>query len=198
MSHEKAADDLTAGERAALPKRNFARPAQAKTEKGKKEPGSYPIPDKQHARSALGFAAMHHGRGSAVYQQVADKVRQKFPSTSTKESSLMKITEQAAIREMAAYIIGLGNRVPGEEKTAAMHRTIKLAQALFVTGDLNLAIREVYPEKPEAWRVKWSTHLINRFHRKRAAIVARLLKIARVPRRDGSGQKKIAVAAAHA
>jgi hypothetical protein len=45
--------------------------------------GSYPIPDKQHARSALGFAAMHHGKGSATYQRVAAKVRAKYGVSKT-------------------------------------------------------------------------------------------------------------------
>ncbi len=35
--------------------------------------GAYPMPDKQHAAAAKGFAAMHHGKGSAVYKKVAAK-----------------------------------------------------------------------------------------------------------------------------
>ena len=37
--------------------------------------GSYPMPDAEHAASAKGFAAMHHGKNSSVYRQVAAKAR---------------------------------------------------------------------------------------------------------------------------
>jgi len=33
------------------------------------------MPDAEHAASAKGFAAMHHGKNSSVYRQVAAKAR---------------------------------------------------------------------------------------------------------------------------
>jgi hypothetical protein len=75
---KKEAHVLTEGERASMPKSEFAHPQHAKTKKQKEEPGGYPVPDKQHARSALGFAAMHHGKDSAIYRQVKAKVEAKF------------------------------------------------------------------------------------------------------------------------
>jgi hypothetical protein len=53
-----------------------AKRAVPKSEKGvpsKKGTGSYPMPDAKHYRAALGFAAMHHGKSSAIYKQVAAK-----------------------------------------------------------------------------------------------------------------------------
>lgn len=38
---------------------------------GKSGTGSYPMPDAQHARAAMGFAAMHHGKNSSTYRRVA-------------------------------------------------------------------------------------------------------------------------------
>ncbi len=69
----KQANMLSTGERESLPKSDFVRPS-----KGKAQSGSYPIPDQQHARSALGFAAMHHGKDSAIYKAVAAKGKAKF------------------------------------------------------------------------------------------------------------------------
>ncbi len=51
---------LTMAERRALPKSAFAVPSKAPG------PGSYPMPDAQHAASAKGFAKMHHGPVAAV------------------------------------------------------------------------------------------------------------------------------------
>lgn len=44
---------LTAAQRKKIPKSKFGVPSKAKTAKGKAKPGSFPIPDKSHARSAL-------------------------------------------------------------------------------------------------------------------------------------------------
>ena len=49
-----------------------------KSERGvpsKSGTGSYPMPDARHAAAAKGFAAMHHGKDSSVYKQVAAKAR---------------------------------------------------------------------------------------------------------------------------
>jgi hypothetical protein len=46
-----------------------------------KEP--YPMPDEQHARSAIGFAEMHHP-GSSVVAEVKAKARRKYPGMNIK------------------------------------------------------------------------------------------------------------------
>ena len=62
---------LTMAERRALPKSDFAVPSKAPG------PGSYPMPDKQHAAVAKGLAAMHHA-GSAVEHTVDRKANAKL------------------------------------------------------------------------------------------------------------------------
>lgn len=57
---------LTAAQRKALPRADFAVPSKAPG------PGSYPMPDAQHAVVAKGLAAMHHA-GSGVEARVAKK-----------------------------------------------------------------------------------------------------------------------------
>lgn len=37
--------------------------------------GSYPMPDKAHARAAIGFAAMHHGANSEFTRKIRAKAR---------------------------------------------------------------------------------------------------------------------------
>ena len=73
----KIAFEIKPEERTAIPKKDFAQPN--KEEEGHK--GKYPIPDKQHAKSALGFAKMHHDR--AAYEAVKKKVHDKFPDMDT-------------------------------------------------------------------------------------------------------------------
>lgn len=65
---QKVATVLTEKRRAELPKKTFALP-QSK---------EYPIPDRQHAKSALGFAKMHHA-GTAEEAKVKAKVQAKYP-----------------------------------------------------------------------------------------------------------------------
>jgi hypothetical protein len=68
---------LTAAERAKLPKSDFANKPAAKSVKGKKEPGSYPIPDAKHARLALAMVAKHGSE--AEQRRVKNAVRKKYP-----------------------------------------------------------------------------------------------------------------------
>lgn len=79
----KVASDLTSAARADLPKKDFAVSA------GKSNTGdrAYPIPDRQHASSALGFAKMHGD--SADLERVRAKVRAKFPDM-LKQSAVME------------------------------------------------------------------------------------------------------------
>jgi hypothetical protein len=82
IDNEKAAADLSPGSpaRKHLSKRQFAEPGERPKGSSKEEAGAgaYPIPDIEHARAALGFAAMHHGKNSAIYKEIARKVKEKF------------------------------------------------------------------------------------------------------------------------
>lgn len=69
----KFAAELTEEKRDDLPKKDFAVPA-SKSNTGEK---AYPIPDRQHAASALGFAKMHGD--SADLTKVKAKVEAKYP-----------------------------------------------------------------------------------------------------------------------
>jgi hypothetical protein len=67
---------LSAAQRKRLPSSSFALPGQGKGPQGKGA-GSYPIPDKAHARNALARVAQH---GSPAQQaEVRRKVHAKFP-----------------------------------------------------------------------------------------------------------------------
>lgn len=79
---DKVAAELTEAARKELPKKDFAVPA-TKSNTGEK---AYPIPDRQHARSALGFAKMHGD--SSDYARVRAKVEAKFPDMLKKASRL--------------------------------------------------------------------------------------------------------------
>jgi hypothetical protein len=69
--------DLSPGTaaRSELPKSDFALPK--KKPEGSDVKGKYPIPDAQHERSALGFAAMHHGKSSPEFRAVKSKIEAK-------------------------------------------------------------------------------------------------------------------------
>lgn len=72
----KAAKSIATGTaaRKKVPKSEFAYTGKAPEGESKREAkGKYPMPDAQHAASAKGFAAMHHGKGSAEYKRVAAK-----------------------------------------------------------------------------------------------------------------------------
>lgn len=57
---EKISYEIKPSDRPSIPKGEFAQPG--KEEAGHK--GKYPMPDRQHYRSALGFAKMHHDEGA--------------------------------------------------------------------------------------------------------------------------------------
>lgn len=50
---------LTASARKKIPSSKFGLPGKAKTSSGKAKAGSYPMPDKSHARFAKAMAAKH-------------------------------------------------------------------------------------------------------------------------------------------
>ena len=68
--------DLNAAERRALPDKDFALPGKGKGPEGK-QAGSYPIPDKSHARMALAMVAKHGT--SEKKAKVRAAVAKKFP-----------------------------------------------------------------------------------------------------------------------
>ena len=65
--------DLSPEARSNLPKKDFAVSAK-KSNTGKE---AYPVEDRQHARSALGFAKMHHDQGDLA--AVRAKIKAKYP-----------------------------------------------------------------------------------------------------------------------
>jgi len=68
--------DLTAKQRQKLPSKDFALPGKGEG-KGGKGAGSYPIPDKAHARNALARVSQHGS--SKEKAEVRRKVAQKYP-----------------------------------------------------------------------------------------------------------------------
>jgi len=67
---------LTAKKRAALKPSQFGLPDKARTEKARKRPGNYPMPDEGHAVSALRLAKKHHRAGKlskADYRRIRRK-----------------------------------------------------------------------------------------------------------------------------
>ena len=78
--------DLNAAERRALPDSDFALPGKGKGPEGK-QAGSYPIPDKSHARLALAMVAKH---GSAAEKaKVRAAVEKKFPGIKIEQGKVL-------------------------------------------------------------------------------------------------------------
>lgn len=67
---------LSAADRKALPKSSFLVPSKAPG------PGSYPVPDAEHRRAAVGLAGMHHGPSGAA--NIRGKIQKKFGSMGSK------------------------------------------------------------------------------------------------------------------
>ena len=78
-----AEKDLNAAERRALPDKDFALPGKGKGPEGK-QAGSYPIPDKTHARMALAMVAKHGT--SEKKAKVRAAVEKKFPGIKISEA----------------------------------------------------------------------------------------------------------------
>ena len=77
---------LTPSDRRALPKSDFALPERAGTAKGKAAGGSYPIPDKAHARNALARVAQHGT--PAEKAEVRRRVHERYPDIGEHADSL--------------------------------------------------------------------------------------------------------------
>ena len=74
--------DLNAAERRALPDKDFALPGKGEGPQGK-QAGSYPIPDKSHARMALAMVAKHGTPEKKA--KVRSAVEKKFPGIKVSE-----------------------------------------------------------------------------------------------------------------
>lgn len=77
---------LTAKLRAKLPARAFGLPEKARTPEARKESGNYPIPDRDHAISALRLARVQRKRGNLT-QDEFDRIERKAHKVLDDESS---------------------------------------------------------------------------------------------------------------
>lgn len=117
----KTGHDLTAGERKELPKNDFA-VSSKKSNTGKP---AYPIPDAQHARSALGFAKMHGDEADIA--RVRAKVEAKYPDLVKKAGFFQRMGQSLAGEKgtHAAELAGLGVlAVPGIDALQAHGRAL--------------------------------------------------------------------------
>ena len=80
--------NLTSSQRSKIKTNNFALPSKAKTSGAKKKSGNYPIPDKNHARSALSLVSRFGT--PAEKAKVKSAVKKKFPTVGKKPTSLNK------------------------------------------------------------------------------------------------------------
>jgi hypothetical protein len=69
---------LTAKQRANLPTKAFGLPEKARSKKAKKQSGNYPMPDKDHAISAIRRSERERQRGNLTkdeYERINRKAR---------------------------------------------------------------------------------------------------------------------------
>lgn len=133
----KLAADLTAEQRDKLPPKDFAvKPGKSNT--GKE---AYPIPDRQHASSALGFAKMHGD--SADLASVRAKVKAKFPDMLKKAGLDFEYfypgTEGYHSQRFREALLQLPQRLFYDEKTAAVMDAMRGA----MTGDVGKHLVEL-------------------------------------------------------
>jgi hypothetical protein len=154
----KEAYEIEPEDRGDIPKKDFAQPN--KEEEGHK--GKYPIPDKQHAKSALGFAKMHGDTGAMA--AVKKKVEKKFPEMlDGKEEKDDKEKESCGdMAKMAAEMNFVQNLVYGVEpededhnestnpveNVYALHTKLATARTELVRAneELNLLAKQAHEE----------------------------------------------------
>ena len=109
---DKTAADLTPAARAKLPGSDFA----VKAKKSNTGQEAYPIPDRQHARSALGFAKMHGD--SADLAAVRKKIQAKYPDMlkSAQYHSFFTKTAGSLIERMKGLGTELATSAPMQHK----------------------------------------------------------------------------------
>ena len=97
-----AEKDLDAAERRALPDKDFALPGKGKGPEGK-QAGSYPIPDKSHARMALAMVAKH---GTPEEKsKVRAAVEKKFPGIKVSEEVQQLVNSEKFSQEEILRLI---------------------------------------------------------------------------------------------
>jgi hypothetical protein len=97
-----AEKDLDAAERRALPDSDFALPGKGKGPQGK-QAGSYPIPDKSHARMALAMVAKHGT--SEEKAKVRAAVEKKFPGIKVSEEVQQLVNSERFSQEEILRLI---------------------------------------------------------------------------------------------
>ncbi len=97
-----AEKDLDAAERRALPDKDFALPGKGKGPEGK-QAGSYPIPDKSHARMALAMVAKHGT--SEEKAKVRAAVEKKFPGIKVSEEVQQLVNSERFSQEEILRLI---------------------------------------------------------------------------------------------
>ena len=97
-----AEKDLNAAERRALPDKDFALPGKGKGPEGK-QAGSYPIPDKSHARMALAMVAKHGT--SEEKAKVRAAVEKKFPGIKVSEEVQQLVNSERFSQEEILRLI---------------------------------------------------------------------------------------------
>ena len=103
--------DLNAAERRALPDKEFALPGKGKGPEGK-QAGSYPIPDKSHARMALAMVAKHGT--SEKKAKVRAAVAKKFPGIKQEEVQVEANVDTGSAEEKATAR-NVRNTPPGKD-----------------------------------------------------------------------------------
>ena len=99
---------LTADQRRALPNKDFALPGKGEGPKGK-QAGSYPIPDKKHARSALSLVSQHGTPEEKA--TVRAKVKKKFPDIQQEE---VELDERLGGKGYQPYTSLTGKKISGD------------------------------------------------------------------------------------
>lgn len=98
----KVAAVLSAADRAAVPKKDFAIPSKAEGKEEKKQSGNYPIPDRKHARSALSLVSMHGTPEEKA--KVRAKVHAKYPDMGSQKKAAMP-TSGTSLKDKYKYKI---------------------------------------------------------------------------------------------
>jgi len=75
---------LSARQRANLPAKSFGLPEKARTKQARQETGNYPIPDRDHAISALRRSERERERGNLTKDEF-DRIQRKAKSMLRKE-----------------------------------------------------------------------------------------------------------------
>jgi hypothetical protein len=111
MPAVKQGSELTESARDKLPGKDFA----VKAKKSNTGDEAYPIPDRQHASSALGFAKMHGD--SSDLAAVRAKIKQKYPDM------LKAALADGLGKEAANLLSSMGSKLAPLAEGAAAHKT---------------------------------------------------------------------------